>query len=172
MRIAHFVTAAVFAVSAAASQAEVINWGDHGTTPRVTTGSVLGDFSNTYTFTLSHAGSLGGTVVSNNLTIGGLNFLRITNGAFALFKDNGNTPATLVKSFSFDGTTGDTTRLFDHLTTGKYFYTISGKADGAVGGLYTFTSAVTAAVPEPETYALMGLGLAGLLLAKRKRKTA
>ena len=57
--------------------------------------------------------------------------------------------------------------------TGDWYYTISGEANGAKGGRYSFWVGTYAApVPEPETYAMLlaGLGLMGTI-ARRRSKT-
>ncbi len=59
-------------------------------------------------------------------------------------------------------------------TTSRISFLANGAADG-YGGFIDNVSVVqlkvpTPAVPEPETYALMGLGLAGVLLARKKRR--
>lgn len=73
--------------------------------------------------------------------------------------------------YPFDGTSGNTTNSVA-LSTGTYFYNVSGAATGAFGGLYNLTSTIVpiSPVPEPETYAMRldGLGAVGLLARRRK----
>lgn len=54
---------------------------------------------------------------------------------------------------------------------GAYSATISGVATGLNGGTYVAKFSVTPAVPEPGTVALMGLGLAGLMVAHRRQRS-
>lgn len=54
---------------------------------------------------------------------------------------------------------------------GTYYLTVAGIANGSSGGLYSGSIAVTAPVPEPETYGLFlaGLGLVGTIISRRRK---
>lgn len=56
------------------------------------------------------------------------------------------------------------------LSSGTYTLQVSGKSIGLAGGLYSLDYSVAAAVPEPETNAMMllGLGLMGVVAYRRK----
>lgn len=59
---------------------------------------------------------------------------------------------------------------FENLTSGSYVLSLTTLANSKLTvGFSAATVPVTAPVPEPETYALMGLGLLGLLAARRKK---
>lgn len=59
-----------------------------------------------------------------------------------------------------------------YFATGSYTLKIGGTATGSLGGMYT-VAAVTAPVPEPETWGmlLVGLGLIGLRLRQKRAQT-
>lgn len=57
------------------------------------------------------------------------------------------------------------------LTDGDYFFKITGNSTGVMNGNYAFTLATTASperIAEPQTLALLGLGLLGLVASRRK----
>lgn len=60
---------------------------------------------------------------------------------------------------------------FQNLAAGDYKIALLGHAAGKFGGNYYGNAAITAAVPEPETTALSlaGLGVVGLVAARRRR---
>lgn len=128
----------------------------------------VGAFDDVLNFSVNTAGTVGSATVANNLSLGGVgsNTFSITDGLVKLFNKDSN---TLVGSYSFDGTTGSSTSFFNSISSGNYFFEVSGNANGAFGGLYTLTANI-APVPEPETYALMGLGLVALVAARRKKR--
>lgn len=80
-------------------------------------------------------------------------------------------PAQWIDSFSFDSDAGAVTHQFGPLPTGDYFYRISGDTNMLQGGAYQFASALVPAVPEPDTYAMLGIGLTGLIMRLRQRNT-
>lgn len=168
------VATALTLLSSAAAHATDTNWGTHDT---VETGVGLvgaGSFLDTYSFTLPTVDQLGSSAVANNLFLKN-SVLNISSGQVDLFQGvfGDATPDTLKLSYSFDGTSGDTTHALSGLAPGSYYYEVKGTATGSQGGLYTLTSTFTSPspVPEPETYGMLmaGLGLMGFI-ARRKSK--
>ena len=117
--------------------------------------------SQEYTFTLLSDVIGGGAVSASLVKIGGKTAgYDITSVVF-----NG---VTLVPDAT--GPTYDNFTLFDGLlTAGTYSFTINGVSKA--GGVYTGAIAVTPAVPEAGSMAmaLAGLGMVGLVAARRRR---
>lgn len=149
----------------------------------------LGDFGAPYTYadgfsvsgpgTIDH--SLTFTILTNlyagsgvsdiplNMTIGS-STTAITNidGLSAqIFDSFNNLYTTFVQNGDADHLTLPADSFF---AAGDYTLKIGGTATGSAGGMYT-VAAVTAPVPEPETWGMLlaGLGLIGLRLRQRMR---
>ena len=59
------------------------------------------------------------------------------------------------------------------LTAGaSYYYTVTGTANGGVGGAYSFIASASP-IPEPGTYALMlaGIGVVGFMAFRRRDRS-
>ena len=159
------ITATAASLLALSAGATTTDWGAHDPL-EVGVGLVNpGSFADAFLFNLSAASSLISTTVANNLGGGGV--LSIADGTVQLYKEAGAVDQ-LIDSYSFDGTTGNTTHTFASLMAGDYYYKVSGKANGASGGFYATTSS-TSPVPEPESYALLlaGLAVGGLIYRRR-----
>jgi len=156
-----FAMAAMVVASSAAS-AVTTNWGVHG--PLEFGGDfVLGantPIDDTYTFTLPDPSDLIAVSVANN---GGV--ASLINMQVSLFEVG---DANALGTFSFGSTA--TTFDFGALAAGNYYYEVTGAvAPTAVGGSYQINSTL-AAVPEPESYALMIAGLAAVGFVARRRR--
>lgn len=133
----------------------------------------LGSFTDRINFGLVSSAEIKAVNVSNFIpnNTAPIYDWHITNGEVQLFDATNNKVGS---SWMFDGTTGQTDHVYN-LVAGSYYFEVTGIADGTglnfghhlTNGNYTF--AVTTAVPEPESYAMMlaGLGLLGFA-ARRK----
>ncbi|HEV6965817.1 FxDxF family PEP-CTERM protein [Roseateles sp.] len=165
MKLKNIAAASVVAFTALSSHAASTNWGSHdalelgGNT--VTSGAIF----DTYSFSLASTSSV---------TSGVMSFGNIVGGAYSLY------------SFGADGMmgTGDdvglgawtfggmpTTHTVS-LTSGNYYYSVLGGVTGSASYAIAST-ATTAPVPEPETYALLGagLGVIGFVASRRRRES-
>ena len=99
------------------------------------------------------------------------------NGGFSITQTYGNigAGATFTQAFTYTGSPGQifipTVSYFTNYTetasSGERFNT---NTAGGVTANVQITPATTAAIPEPMTFSLFGAGLAGLVVARRRKK--
>jgi len=172
-------TALAFVFSAGGVYAADYDWGSHVLAPAQETafavgGGIVGagSFLDTYSFSLALPVAQNSSVaVSINLFTSS-----ITGGSYSLFSTADYGAATsfddvlIGGSWLFNGTTGSTVNTITNLGIGNYYFAVSG-VGGAQGGQYLLNSSViTAPVPEPEIYAMLGVGLGVLGWAGRRKK--
>ena len=133
-------------------------------------------FSDIFTFNGSQSSATSFSVVDVPLSVGGTNYNGILTG-LSLFSAGANGIVgggddTLLRSST--STNGNSLTLnYDQPLSGASFVTVTGISNGTAGAIYA--GAVAAAVPEPETYAMLlaGLGLMGAVVRRRSnRKTS
>jgi len=121
-------------------------------------------FYDYYSFSLASTASL--DVVAFALDFGkGRN---LKNAEFELFSGTQGS-GTLVGSFALAGL-GPITQNFNDLSSGNYYYEVTGQVGGKHGGTYAFTSSLEP-VPEPSTTALLLAGVGLMVLTARRRGT-
>ena len=170
------VAVSIVAASLSVVQAAGYDWGPHVLAPAQETSSAVsggavaaGSFLDTYLFSLAAPVSQSSSAAVS-INIFGFN---ITGGSYSLWQTTDYTVATAgndtqIGSWGFDGTTGATVNTISTLNGGNYFFKVTGIA-GQQGGSYMLNSSV-APVPEPEIYAMMGIGLGLLGWVGRRRK--
>ena len=107
-------------------------------------------FTDTYNFSVATTGRWG--VAASNIPLYGL--YDITGFTMSIY-DSANTLISTGLAFS------------SLLSAGDYHAVVSGLADGPSGGIYGFAAG---AVPEPETWAMIGVGVGMIGLRFRRRK--
>lgn len=156
---------AALSLGATVAQAAIYNAGTLTSVPYSNTAVVApGSFQDTYNMTVGSNPSVAAAAAQLVLNLGSLSLYDIQNLSANLF-DASNTwiaGATQAANSSAPVT-------FNALLgSGNYHVNIAGNAIGSAGGIYTFA---VAAVPEPESYALMlaGLGLVSLVMRARRK---
>ncbi|NYE59939.1 hypothetical protein FHW58_001091 [Duganella sp. 1224] len=133
-------------------------------------------FVDKYKFTLSGNYDSAASLTSVFLKAGTIKNLQITD--FSLVQFDPSTNSVLHTYAGMDATTG-TTDTWEMsatgLTAGSYYIQVGGKVLGNGGGTYASDLTIAMApVPEPETYAMLGAGLAfmGFVARRKKAKAA
>ena len=159
--------AALVAISAGAS-ALTTSWGPHdpaelGSNFVQGSGSLINDI---YTFSLASASNTTSVSVTND---GAGGVFDLQNGKLSLFSGVPST-GTLIGSLSFDA--APITHGWGTLAAGNYYYQVTAQVvSTALAGSYLLSSTLAQPVPEPESYALMLAGLAGVgFVAARRNK--
>ena len=162
-RIAIAVTLAAGATSAAMATTFAV--GSLPTAPASYTNlspETVGAISDTYNFTLASTSSVFGAVSSVDLlpffNVGSLVLQLYTSGNVLLATGTTGTPAG--EDSTITGTT---------LTSGSYYFRVTGTATGPSGGFTAFVASATP-VPEPKTYALMIAGMVGIGFTAMRRR--
>lgn len=180
------VAVAMLAGTSMAANATVTDLGDiSNNVPTTFTGTVLGEnasFSDIFTFNFSEPNvSSGYSVVNFPVDIpevGTLGTVLATMSLVSFGVDGlqGTTDDQVLRSVVLPsaGNTSENLNLsWDEPLTGGHYLNITGVTSGTLGGLYS--GSIAAAVPEPETYAMLlaGLGLMGAVVRRRgARKTS
>ena len=153
MKLKLLAAASLVALSATAAQAaslSTFDGGDHGSFQTAVETGFTG--FNTYEFTLAGTFDVTTTFAASGVV-----------GSVGLY----NADDSLVWSWGVGGKSYTNADTFS-LGSGSYYYLVG----SAKPGSFTLTSTAVAAVPEPETYALLGagLGIVGFVASRRRRQ--
>lgn len=155
------------------------------TVPTTFTGTVLGSeqtFMDTFTFTLPQDNiSSGYNVINFPVNLGEVGSLGTIFASMALITygedgQRGTPDDTVLTSIDTSSPAFDQENLslsWGQNISGPAYLLIGGATSGTLGGIYT--GSIAAAIPEPETYAMLlaGLGLMGAVVRRRgMRKTS
>ena len=183
----HAVALAVLAgVSFGANADTVTELGDiSAASPTTFTGTVLGNqqtFMDTFTFDLPENNiSSGYNVIDFPVNLGdvgslGTIFTSMALISFGADQQRGTADDTVLSSIDTNSPGFDQQNLslsFGENISGSAYLLIGGATTGTLGGIYS--GSIAAAIPEPETYAMLlaGLGLMGAVVRRRgMRKTS
>ncbi len=139
--------------------------------------STLG-FVDTYSFTISSAGTVSGTTTDGSLINAILRFDKdVVLTSLILGNSNFSAWNGVDLSIPYDGTTN--TFSFSNLSAGDYklavtgFVTLGDNRSASYAGTIHTTASVASPAPEPADLALTAMGLAGVgLMLRRARKAA
>lgn len=163
MQFKSLIAASVVAFTALSSHAASTDWAQHALLESALGLSPGGSISDTYSFTLDVSSEVASSVSSLGA---------ISAGSYTLFASGGDgmrgtSDDIGLGAWGFSGAPVVNTVL---LGPGSYYYLVTGTAQGLAA--YSINSAASpVAVPEPETYAMLGagLGVIGFVAARRRR---
>ncbi len=156
--------------SGAAAADETLTFDASGNAIFGMTHNTAGSFEDTFLFAVdtNTQAWLSGTAVVGKTFINGARNANYAISNITFFSEVNGVRTNLDTDFSSNGAV----EFFpvDSLMTGTYGFTVSGSTVGNNGSYAGNLNVVTAPVPEPSTYAMLGLGL-GLLAFTARRKS-
>ena len=167
MKLKSLAAALALALVGTSSMAKTENLGSLGPPGFATFSNAFSSiqtFSDTFNFSLSGAADSGGTVGAFDLSI--LRDITLTSVSLS----GGGLSSTLT-DFSADHFS------FSNLLAGSYSLVVNGRVTGSnllkapTVGYFGTLSTVAAPVPEPETFAMLAMGLGALALARRRKQS-
>lgn len=157
------------------SATDAYDFGSLSATPEVLFVSVAGEagasFAEYANFVIDTNSELNAAANTYSLSFFGLNLININNLMVAVWSsthpDEGGDAGAPIGIFAGD----NVTTSLGTLGAGEYHLDITGTlGPTAVGGQYSVALNAVPAIPEPQTYALMLAGLAGVAFMARRRR--
>lgn len=123
----------------------------------------VGMFTDTIDFTIP-SGSLGSSASPLMLMLGNTKVFSISGLTYSIYGGTSTNAGSWYATYSGNNTTFDLPLTM----AGPYHITVTGNADGTMGGSYAIS--LVSAIPEPATYGMMlgGLALVGAIARRRK----
>ncbi len=166
--------AVAMACAGAGANAATVDLGAIGTgAPTPFSGSMVpaGSFLDVFTFTLPANSGSGYSVLNFPLDIPGVGTFNTVFSSLALVSNPDgvlyNSDDTLIDAVLASG--GSLSLTWGPSVGGPMYLAVAGITNGSLGGLYSGAISVSAPIPEPSTWAMLGLGVGMIGFALRRK---
>jgi hypothetical protein len=153
------------------------SFGSHAFSPSAATGFGFVEgtnvsFSHQWLFNITTPAVGSGSVVANSNFLSGIQTVGITGGVVSLYRDLGAlgvdaSDTQVGTSFTFSSLLPGS-EIYPGLTSGNYYYNVSGITSGTSSGNYVLNSTMEASVPSPAGLALLAIGGVAFFATRKK----